>query len=310
MPENVAHVIAADLSRTGQYQPLSDENMLSQPCRHDQVYFRDWKLLQQDYLIIGDIAFEQASQKYQITYRLYDVVRETNIYAAQVSGTRDQVRDLAHLISDGVYQKLAGIRGVFSTKIAYVTLNTENAAPNYRIEVSDADGYRPIELYRSPNAIISLAWSADGRKLAFTHFDNDGRTSIKIVDRISKAVESLPSFPGINSAAAFSPDGKNVAAVDFQYVGGGCGMKDVAYFIGSCLTENECERLEAQILDTYFEFLQNALEERNEALEKEWRSLYRVAWADFHRFLKGWSPGHWKLTTYSERVTAEVINNL
>jgi len=100
-----------------------------------------------------------------------------------------------------------------------------------------------------------------------------------------------------------------VAAVDFQYVGGGCGMKDVAYFIGSCLDERECERLEDQILNTYFSCLQHELGEKNEALEKEWRSLYRVAWADFHRFLKGWSPGHWKINSYSERVTAEVINS-
>lgn len=101
-----------------------------------------------------------------------------------------------------------------------------------------------------------------------------------------------------------------IAGVDFQYVGGGCGMKDVAYFIGSCLTESQCEQLEAQILDTYFEYLQNAMEEKNKALEKEWRSLYHVAWADFHRFLKGWSPGHWKLNSYSERVTKAVINRL
>ncbi len=107
----------------------------------------------------------------------------------------------------------------------------------------------------------------------------------------------------------FGKDGE-VAAVDFQYVGGGCGMKDVAYFIGSCLNESECERLEDQILDTYFDYLQNELDKKNEALEKEWRSLYRVAWADFHRFLKGWSPGHWKINTYSERVTQEVINSL
>ncbi len=107
----------------------------------------------------------------------------------------------------------------------------------------------------------------------------------------------------------FAKDGL-VAGVDFQYVGGGCGMKDVAYFIGSCLTERACERLEAQILDTYFECLQSELAEKNEALEREWRSLYRVAWADFHRFLKGWSPGHWKLNSYSERVTAAVINSL
>ncbi len=107
----------------------------------------------------------------------------------------------------------------------------------------------------------------------------------------------------------FAANGK-VAGLDFQYVGGGCGIKDVAYFIGSCLNESECERLEAQILDTYFGHLQSALKQRNEALETEWRSLYRVAWADFHRFLKGWSPGHWKINSYSERITAEVINNL
>lgn len=107
----------------------------------------------------------------------------------------------------------------------------------------------------------------------------------------------------------FSADGQ-VVGLDFQYVGGGCGMKDVAYFIGSCLDERDCERLESKILDTYFEYLQSEMKERNEALEKEWRSLYRVAWADFHRFLKGWSPGHWKINSYSERITSEVIKNL
>ena len=107
----------------------------------------------------------------------------------------------------------------------------------------------------------------------------------------------------------FSNDGK-VAGVDFQYVGGGCGMKDVAYFIGSCLYEEDCERLESEILDTYFKYLQLALGSKNEALEKEWRSLYHIAWADFHRFLKGWSPGHWKINSYSERITKSVIENL
>lgn len=101
-----------------------------------------------------------------------------------------------------------------------------------------------------------------------------------------------------------------VAGVDFQYVGGGCGIKDVVYFIGSCLNENDCEHLELKILDTYFAYLHKALGKKNIALENEWRPLYHVAWADFHRFLKGWSPSHWKINSYSERITAEVIKNL
>jgi len=47
-----------------------------------------------------------------------------------------------------------------------------------------------------------------------------------------------------------------------------------------------------------------------EHLEREWRSLFDVAWADFHRFLKGWSPDHWKLNSYSERLTKRVIERL
>lgn len=113
----------------------------------------------------------------------------------------------------------------------------------------------------------------------------------------------------------FSPDGEEVAAVDFQYVGGGCGMKDVAYFIGSCLYEDECERLEQELLNIYFEELHKAAESKRPeidatALEKNWRSLYHVAWTDFHRFVKGWSPGHWKIHSYSERISREVLARL
>lgn len=111
----------------------------------------------------------------------------------------------------------------------------------------------------------------------------------------------------------FSDNGQEVAAVDFQYVGGGCGMKDVAYFVGSCMSEKQCEAKEEAILDHYFTHLAKAVAHYQKQVDisgvvRAWRPLYRVAWADFHRFLKGWSPTHWKINTYSERVVSEVIN--
>ena len=113
----------------------------------------------------------------------------------------------------------------------------------------------------------------------------------------------------------FSADGSEVAAVDFQYVGGGCGMKDLAYFAGSCFRDDESERRESEVLNFYFKELGECLNRTEndvcpDELETDWRPLYRVAWADFHRFMKGWSPGHWKLSDYSERVTREVIESL
>lgn len=113
----------------------------------------------------------------------------------------------------------------------------------------------------------------------------------------------------------FGDNGRRAAAVDFQYVGGGCGMKDVAYFISSCLDEDESEAMAPDLLDRYFELLSDALVRVGKdidfaALEDDWRALYPLAWTDFYRFLQGWSPGHWKLHRYSERLAGEVLDAL
>lgn len=113
----------------------------------------------------------------------------------------------------------------------------------------------------------------------------------------------------------FSSDGSRVAAVDFQYAGGGCGMKDLAYFIGSCLDEESCARREEEALAVYFCALRRALSARSavldlDNLESEWRALYPLAWTDFYRFLEGWSPGHWKSHSYTREVAQRVLVQL
>lgn len=113
----------------------------------------------------------------------------------------------------------------------------------------------------------------------------------------------------------FSENQSKVGAIDFQYIGSGCGMKDLVYFMSSCLDETECEALEDQILDHYFECLDTAFQRLGKTLdfselELEWRGLFSFAWADFQRFLMGWSPGHWKINGYNDRLVKEVIHEL
>lgn len=113
----------------------------------------------------------------------------------------------------------------------------------------------------------------------------------------------------------FAEDGKKVAAVDFQYVGGGCGIKDVAYFLGSCLSNNELETYETELLDYYFSELQKAFKETLfsfdfTALEKEWRQLYPIACTDFMRFLLGWMPTHQKINNYNKDIIDSVLKSL
>lgn len=113
----------------------------------------------------------------------------------------------------------------------------------------------------------------------------------------------------------FNDNENKVAAVDFQYVGGGCGIKDVVYLLGSCLTELECEQHEKEMLSHYFSVLENALGKNGNRLnfnklKNEWSDLYVFAWTDFTRFLMGWMPTHQKLNSYSEKLMLEALSKL
>lgn len=106
----------------------------------------------------------------------------------------------------------------------------------------------------------------------------------------------------------FTADGKLAAAVDFQYVGRGCAMKDIVLFMSSAVAPNQCVQMEPWILNQYFSYLKKSLEQFQPHLspadvEAAWRPLFPVAWADFQRFIKGWCPSHWKINDYTESLT-------
>ncbi|MCW3172802.1 ecdysteroid 22-kinase family protein [Shewanella subflava] len=117
----------------------------------------------------------------------------------------------------------------------------------------------------------------------------------------------------------FTPDLAQAAAVDFQYIGKGCGMKDVVYFLSSVMAFNQptasIEQAVQLYIDFYFEQLALSTNYYHPTidlvqLEKTWRPLYAIAWADFHRFIKGWSPEHPKINAYSETLTLTALAQL
>lgn len=108
----------------------------------------------------------------------------------------------------------------------------------------------------------------------------------------------FPDAPGLGS----------LAAVDFQYVGKGIGVKDLVYFLGACLNQDDLVKYEPIVLDEYFLQFNKALHHYQIAvdfndLQQEWRNLYPIAWADFYRFLLGWNPGHYKINPYMQTQT-------
>lgn len=113
----------------------------------------------------------------------------------------------------------------------------------------------------------------------------------------------------------FSQSLDAVAAVDFQYVGKGCGIRHVAYFLGSCLTEHECAKNESALLNIYFDAFRTSLNNKLSTdhiyeIEHEWRGLYGVAWTDFYRFLSGWMPTHKKINAYTLSLCEQTLSDL
>jgi hypothetical protein len=164
-------------------------------------------------------------------------------------------------------------------------------------------GVVPIDLWQ-----IGTYWHLDTRPDEY-EIMKDGwlKDHARSIDEKLNNARFKTIVHGDAKVANFCFSEKDVAAVDFQYVGGGCGMKDVAYFISSCLAAEEATQYEAELLDTYFEELaSHASTSEFEALEEEWRELYPFAWADFVRFLLGWAPDHYKLNEYSLLQVAKV----
>ena len=209
LPENVAQIVANDLGRSGYFNSLPTSQMLSLPNAEEEIFYRDWQLLKQDYLVIGSIK-DDGSNGYVINFKLVDVNTKTVLMNQKLTGGASALRDIAHFMSDRIFAALTGIPGAFSTKLVYVTTNRERT--RFNLSYADADGAREQNIFSSKQPIISPSWSSDGKKIAYTSFEK-GRSEIYIQEIATGKREKIASFKGSNSAPAFSPDDKRMAMV-------------------------------------------------------------------------------------------------
>lgn len=165
---------------------------------------------------------------------------------------------------------------------------------------------------------IGTYWHLDTRPDELAKIEHQElKSKASLIDRLLNQCKYKTIVHGDAKLAnfCFSANGKKVAAVDFQYVGGGCGMKDVAYFMGSCLSSHELERYHDELLDYYFSELKTAFKQSTlvvnlKELEQEWRCMYPVACTDFNRFMLGWMPSHQKINKYNLRLMDTVLSQL
>lgn len=208
----MSEIIGFDLSRSGQFAPMARDDMLSFPSRPDQMIFRDWRVQGMEYVLIGSLR-TLSDGSTQVRYHLYDVVNQRQMLSSEATGTRSQWRDIAHEVSDEVFEAITGIRGAFSTKILYVlSQNPGSPSAHSSLEMADSDGERSRTVYESDQPIMSPSWGPEGRRIAFVTWQNSSQIII-IQDLTTGTREVFTQFSGINGSPVFSPDGNSLAMV-------------------------------------------------------------------------------------------------
>jgi len=227
--EELANVVRNDLKMCGRFEPLFPEQLPRVNTVSQELDAGLWQQVGVENVVLG-VVKPEGSDHFGVTFKLLDVYKAQGNQSALKNGeltraentvllnktyhgvSRKDFRALAHRISDDIYEKLTGIRGAFSTRIAYVMVVRAFDGTHYSLEVADADGHNPVTLVKSKEPLMSPSWSPDARQIAFVSFEKN-RAEIYLIEVATGKRRLLSKFPGINGAPAWSPNGRQLAVV-------------------------------------------------------------------------------------------------
>ena len=206
---NIAKVIADDLMLSGQFKALDEQQFIQNPQDASQIKYEKWQMTKAEFITIGSIK-QTAQGRFEIAVKLYSISDKRQVLSMIMPVLATDLRAGGHYIADKIYEQITGVKGIFSTKIAYVTATRIGDEVEYQLLVADADGKNSQALVTSKQPILSPKWSPRGDKIVYVSFEK-GNSAIYIQNLATGERELMSAHKGINSGPSFSPDGKRLA---------------------------------------------------------------------------------------------------
>lgn len=220
--QDVSEIVSNDLRNSGRFKVFGRNKLTSFPAHANEVQFGYFRGLGADNVVVGKVQ-QIDSNHYKVSFQLLDVfkgkdspeaVAQSVVLEKSYVVPAYELRSLAHHISDVIFQQITGVRGVFSTRLAYILVQRESdtGPAKFTLEVADQDGYNPKPLLVSSEPIMSPAWSPNGKQIAYVSFE-ERHSAIYVEDVATGSRYLVSKYPGINGAPAWSPDGRKLALV-------------------------------------------------------------------------------------------------
>jgi TolB protein len=239
---DVAAVAQHDLEGSGRFRAMPRARMHTNPARVENIEQADWRADGNDYVAVGRIT-PLPSGELAVDFDLVNVLNGQRLGSERFTAGVNALRNAAHRVSDAIYEKILGVRGAFSTRIAYVAVNGQPPTQVYQLIVADSDGENPRMVLESHQPLMSPAWSADGQWLAYVSFEGH-HSAIYVQEVRSGERRQVSARAGINGAPAFSPDGRRLALT----LGGAGGNPDI--YVLDLATQNLTRITDDPAIDT------------------------------------------------------------
>jgi TolB protein len=205
----ISTIVAADLKRSGLFAPIDKGAFIEKISNPDAApRFDDWKVINAQALVTGRVS-QEADGRLRAEFRLWDTFAGQQLVGEQFFSSKANMRRVAHIIADSIYERLTGEKGYFDTRVVFIDETGSKNDRRKRLAIMDQDGANVRYLSDGRSISLTPRFSPTRQEITYMSYES-GQPQVYLLQIETGQRELVGNFPGMTFAPRFSPDGQKV----------------------------------------------------------------------------------------------------